>query len=84
MDPKYVPINLTFYSYDYKEWFRKEDLKSVKTLKGDGKAELADLSPCYHGQERRKSKKRNRNQNLNPKQSINHTFSIISTNRSWK
>ena len=41
MDSKYKPTNLMFNTYDYKEWFTKEE-SDDKTLKCD-EEEIADL-----------------------------------------
>ena len=40
--------------------------------------------PCHHSKVIKKSKRRKRTKNLNSKQTINHTSSIITTNTSWK
>ena len=48
MAPKYVPVDLTFDTYDYKVCIRKEDIKPVDTTLMVEKQNLLIYHLCHH------------------------------------
>ena len=58
-------------------------LKCLETRKNHRQKKLLRKSKTIASKQKN-TKSRYRNQNLNSKQTINHTYNIISTNKSWK